>query len=114
MNSEVRFARDLADLRPEFADLSNEQTDPDGQVIPFLFVQEVADWATQAFRSGNLDDVSRVTAWLEEAFANGNRYVQDLISVAFVEALPASSEDGSGIRKLLGPNLASEYGRLKW
>lgn len=113
MKSERQLAEELAALHPDLSRLLTDAQPP--SAAPFLFLQLVADWAVKELRSGRVDDVRRVISSLETSFAYGDRYVRDLVAVGFVEALPASSEAGGReIASLLGPQLTSEYRRLKW
>jgi hypothetical protein len=102
-------------LRPLFADHLRDQFN---QVLPYIFLSEVAQYLIELVERGDeasLNDVRAILDFFEEAFINGEeREERDLIGAGFLEAFPRRDERGAALRGMLGPvlrkQLATTYG----
>ena len=104
MTSESNFVMRLIDRAPELrSNLDRHLADEDGELMPYLFMGEVAEWlsATSAQRQARACDV---LAWLEAEYVGGDFEVRNLIDVGIVEMLPAAP-GGDPVLNLLPEHL---------
>lgn len=101
-------SRDLAQRLivdfPQLTPVMDEHLDDqEGELLPYLFMSDVARWA-QTNNDTDPQAVGSLVDWLEAAFASGPQDVKDLIGLGFVEALPYPPE-GAALLLRLGPEL---------
>ena len=82
-----------------------------GETLPTVFFSDVtryvmtllerATWGEFAPRR----ELKDILCYFEESYFAGDKDVQDLIVLGFLENLPNLGEEGSQIRNMLGPNL---------
>ena len=82
-----------------------------GETLPTVFFGDVtryvmtllerATWGEFAPRR----ELKDILCYFEESYFAGDKDVQDLIVLGFLENLPNLGEEGSQIRNMLGPNL---------
>lgn len=104
----------LVDAFPSLAPmLAEHRSEQDGELLPYLFMAEVArraqtSIATDPVAAGGMVD------WLEREFVDAAAPEKDLIGLGFVEAIPFPPE-GAALLLRLGPELtgvAHELGLL--
>src|SRR6478672_10837480 len=106
----VRLVDAFPSLRPL---LTEHRSDQGGELLPYLFLPDVARWA-QEFIATDSVNVGRVVDWLERDFVAAAPAERDLIGLGFVEAIPFPPE-GAALLLRLGPELtqvARELGLL--
>lgn len=89
-----------------------------GEVLPHLFVGDLANHAVDLFLASAPEDVQGAQArrdleqlleFLETAYEEGGEEIEELISVSFLEHLPRPGIDpGAGIRSLCGPRMQEQ------
>ena len=114
----IDFIERLVVRYPGLKPLFDEHvSDNFGEVLPHLFfgdltryalalfadVQERTDVDTQAE-----SELRRLLNDLEDAYADAQEEIQELISVSFLENLPRPGEARSGVRTWLGPELSTQ------
>ena len=108
------LARQLIAEVPDLEPVMEEHlTDQEGELLPYLFLADVARWAQTTFASDPAA-VGRAVDWLELEFARAEADEKDLIGLGFVEATPVPPE-GAPLLLRLGPELtqvARELGPL--
>ena len=110
--STVALAGALAWEFPALRPLLQEHLDDNlGEVLPHLFLSDLARWA-QTNVAGQAELVSSVLEWLELTRSMGDTDIVNLIDVSFVEMLPLPGEPGAEVRDLLGTQMAVEAARL--
>lgn len=109
------LARQLVDEFPELSPVMVEHLrDQEGELLPYLFLADVARWA-QAEYSSKTSLVGRLVDWLDAEFASADPAEKDLIGLGFVEVIPFPPE-GAPLLLRLGPHLtrvADELGMLE-
>jgi hypothetical protein len=45
---------------------------------------------------------------LDDAYVEGDKELQELISASFLENIPRPGEEGSQVREMVGPHLSSQ------
>ena len=105
--TEIDIATRLARLNPDLAGLFAEhKVDHRGEVLPHLFVGDIARWALEALSDPfQRDRLERVLGFLESEFERTDDDGRELIAVSFLEGIPRPGKPGSEIRELLGPAL---------
>lgn len=83
-------------------------------VLPTLWLSDVARWAVEKYVSNDLGTVSGLLVVLDELFAEGTEHDRTLIATGFVESLPNSHHPTGGIRTMLGPQIAQVYRQVNW
>lgn len=105
----------LVEEFPDLAPVMEEHLeDQEGELLPYLFMADVARWAQLHFPSA-AGEVGRLIDWLEVEFAKAQPTEKDLIGLGFVEVIPFPPE-GAALLLRLGPHLtqvASELGILE-
>jgi hypothetical protein len=113
---DVQFIQDLAAAFPVLRPMLAEHLDDNfGAVLPHLFLADVLRLLLARIDEAGVDDrgeVANILSFLEDAFSAGDAERQELISTGFVENLPRVGEPGDGIRRMLGPELRDEAGRV--
>jgi hypothetical protein len=113
---DVQFIRDLGASFPALRPMLAEHVEDNfGDVLPHLFLADVLRWLLAQLDEGGGDDRAEITdilSFLEDAFSAGDEERQELISTGFVENLPRPGEPGARIRRMLGPELRDEAGRV--
>ncbi len=89
-----------------------------GALLPHLFFGDLTRYLVARYlvaQSHLIDqqleaerEVRALLAELEQAYAVGGDEVEELIAVSFLENLPRPSEEGSGVRGWLGPELTRQ------
>ena len=110
------FVRALVGRFPSLEPLLEEHlTDNFGELLPHIFLGDVVRWVLSLFATARAEgsfasrrELRDILEYLEDAFASGNRELQELLSVSFLENLPRPGDDGSEIRTQLGPSLTKE------
>lgn len=108
---------DLVDRVPELAEPFQEHVRDNDELLPYLFLSDVARWVAARFLGGtdsDLELVSETLDFLEEKYEQGPQDVKELIAVGLVESLPSTGEPASAVRDLLGPNLSAQFRLLNW
>jgi hypothetical protein len=95
-------------LRPM---LDEHLTDNFGDILPHLFFGDVTRYVLSLLREARASDVPsrrrelrEILDYLEETYSS-EEALQEIISVSFLEHLPRPSEEGWGIREMVGPSL---------
>ena len=115
----MRHSEDLARrLAVEFPRLdpimAEHLTDQEGELLPYLFMADVARWAQATYRSDPVA-VGALVDWLEREFVSAAAAERDLIGLGFVETLLPPPE-GTTLLMRLGPELtqvARDLGLLR-
>ncbi len=93
--------------------LAEHRADQDGEILPYLFLADVARWAQHTFPA-HPDMVGDLVDWLDREFVGAEAAQKDLIGLGFVEAIPFPPR-GAALLLRLGPALtevATELGLL--
>jgi hypothetical protein len=109
------FIRGYPRLKPIFEEHVSENF---GEVLPHVFFGDLTRYLVSRFlevesgaRSQRREAASELRSLvndLEDAYADGDEEIQELISVSFLEELPRPDEVGSGLRTWLGPGLTAQ------
>jgi hypothetical protein len=99
-NLAQRIVAAFPQLVPVMAD---HVADQEGELLPYLFMADVARWA-QATYPSDPALVGDLVDWLEHEFVRAAAAEKDLIGLGFVETLPYPPE-GSALLLRLGPEL---------
>lgn len=84
-----------------------------GEVLPHGFFGYLTRYlVAESDRSDSPGAVKPLLYELEVAFSAGDDEIVEPIAVSFLENLPRAGEAGDSIRRLLGPRLRSELGRI--
>jgi hypothetical protein len=82
-------------------------------LLPHVFMGDVTRWMIRLYRSdGSNTELRQVLEFFEEAFAQASIEDRELISASFLENLPTTDMEGTGIRLLLGPTLRTQLERI--
>ena len=111
MTPSQQLVRDLVSAFPVLGPIMEEHlVDQDGELLPYLFMADVARWADSSLGQ-DPDAVARLVDWLEREFAIAEPAEKDLIGLGFVETIPARPE-GAALLMHLGPRLTEVAGDL--
>lgn len=91
--------------------LQEHLDDQEGEVLPHLFMADVERWLEREVMNRPkqaADEVARILAFLEDAFAAGDSEVNEVIAASFLEHLPRPGDLGSEIRTMVGPRLRKQ------
>ena len=105
-----RLVDEFPDLQPV---MDEHLSDQEGELLPYLFLADVARWAQATYPTGQAL-VGRMVDWLEREYTSAEPAEQDLIGLGFVEAISFPPE-GAALLLRLGPELtrvAAELGLL--
>ncbi|QUH05013.1 hypothetical protein HUO13_33315 [Saccharopolyspora erythraea] len=89
----ARLVRQLAQGLPTVGDLLQEHEDDNDEILPTIFLSQVADWYVEAWRSRQtelnaFEEAERFTARLAASYPQVGAAEQNMIAVGFLEALP--------------------------
>ena len=105
MSHEEDFARRMAATFPPMLEvLSEHLSSEEGELLPYLFLGDVASWLDVRARTEGWHSISPIMRWLEVEYGRGSFEVRNLIDVGLIEMLPASP-DGDPVLSKLGPQL---------
>lgn len=93
--------------------MAEHQAEQEGELLPYLFMADVARWA-QASVASDPTTVGQLVDWLDREFTAAEPAEKDLIGLGFVETIP-SPPKGSALLVRLGPALtevAADLGLL--
>ena len=96
----TRLVDEFATLEPL---LTAHRKDHDGELLPYLFLPDVARWAQHTVAT-DPGLVGEVADWLEHEFVQAEPPEKDLIGLGFVEPIPFPPE-GAALLLRLGPAL---------
>jgi hypothetical protein len=111
-----RFAKDLANrfagLTPVLAE---HMQDNFGALLPHVFFGDVTRWVVGLVTVSKAKEVLRnrleltsILKYLEDTYASGDKELQELISVSFLELLPSPGESRAEVRLMVGPALSAQ------
>ena len=104
MTPSQQLAHDLVGAFPVLEPVMVQHlADQDGELLPYLFMADVARWADSALGE-DADTVGRLLDWLESEFTVAAPAEKDLIGLGFVETIPFPPA-GSALLLRLGPVL---------
>ena len=110
MTHETDFAGRLVGAHPMLEPvLAEHLSDQEGELLPDVFLGEVAEWLATQGTSGPSNDMRAIFTWLDLEYENGSFDVRNLIDVGIIEMLPASPA-GDPVLKHLGPQLRERAG----
>lgn len=113
----VDFIERLVERCPGLKPVLDEHvSDNFGEVLPHLFFGDLTRYAVSRFleieagaRHQHADlELRALLTDMEDAYADGDEEIQELISVSFLENLPRPEEEAAGIRAWLGPQLSAQ------
>jgi hypothetical protein len=100
--------KEIPELHPQF----DKHTRANDEVLPHVFFGDVTRFAlNEASKSPTSDALRRLLSFLESAITSGDEFVQNVISVSFLENLGPPSDEFHIIKSLLGPNLKADLAR---
>lgn len=114
MTSTSVIVDQVAATHPGLETLRLEHLAFHGEVLPYLYMADVARWATEEYVSGDRSNVQRLLTLLEHLFASGSDESRNLVVIGFVESMPSTGDSGAAMRSMLGPLLAAEFSRVNW
>jgi hypothetical protein len=112
--SQDTVVEQLAALDPSLQAALRQHIADHERVLPYLFLGDAARWTIARYLAGDIEAARRLLALLESQYANGDEGARDLIALGFVENLPSTGAPAAELRKMLGPRLSEEYGRVNW
>lgn len=114
----INFIEQLVGRYPGLKPIFDEHvSDNFGEVLPHLFFGDLTRYVVAKFTDTQKgapedakaeSDLRRLLNDLENAYADGQEEIQELISVSFLENLPRPGEEASGVRTWLGPELSAQ------
>lgn len=115
----IDFIERLVDRCPPLKSIFDEHvSDNFGEVLPHLFFGDLTRYAISRFLEVESEAVPqgmeaepglrRLLNDLEDAYADGDEEIQELISVSFLENLPRPGKEASGLRAWFGPELSAQ------
>lgn len=112
------LAAQLADASSRVAELLREHIEDNDEVLPTIFLGDVAKWfveacAARAGQQVDIDEARRVVSILERDFVGASETVTNMIAVGFVEMLPVPNAAGSECVNELPRPLQDEYIRMQ-
>ena len=105
----VSFVGHLSYRHPSLLSLFEEHLEAnEGEVLPHLFISDVARLCRGAVEDGGADDVSLVQSILDECekAATRSEELEGLMAVSFMEALIPPTGADPRVMQLLGPRLS--------
>lgn len=89
----ARLIRQLAEGLPTVVDMLQEHENDNDEILPTIFLSQVADWYVEAWRSRQSDpnafaEAERFTARLAASYPEVGPAEQNMIAVGFLEAFP--------------------------
>ncbi len=109
----------LVQAVPRLMPLYTEHRADYDEVLPHVFVGDVARYVAQEFagiesdelRGKQQGDAVEVLRILDEALTTGDPDLMELVSVSFLENIEWERPEGQSIRSALGPRLREELSR---
>lgn len=109
----------LVQAVPQLTSLYDEHRSDYDDVLPHVFLGDVARYITQGFtgnestktRGSRGRDAVEVLRILDEALATGDPDLVELVSVSFLENIDWETAEGQSIRSAMGPRLLEELSR---
>lgn len=116
----VAFVKDIVAQFPGLAALLEEHLhDNLGELLPHVFFGDLTRYMLTLLMTSNSGgglkprrELREMLDFLEESFSSGDRELQELIGVSFLENIPRPGEDGSQLRSMLGTTLSIELRRM--
>lgn len=100
---------------PAVAQLYREHLDDNGELLPTVFLGDVAAWYQSVYRG--TDDQRRSTAEvvnvLDHAFVSGTDTLRNVIATGFLEDLLSPPGDADNVAMSLPPGLREEFDRMR-
>lgn len=120
MSDPVAFVKTIGERFRGVGSLLEEHvTDNMGEILPHVFFGDLTRYimalVAAVTAGGGLEprrELREILDFLEESFSTGDRVLQELISVSFLENLPRAGEEGSHVRSMLGTGLSAELRRM--
>jgi hypothetical protein len=119
MSDTTAFVKAMVERFQGLDALLKEHVDDNfGQILPHVFFGDLTRYVLMLLASsagGGLQprrELRDILDFLEESFFAGDKELQELISVSFLENLPRPDEEGSQIRSMLGSALSAELRRM--
>ena len=109
-DNEVALVRALVARFPSLRPLLEEHVDYYDEILPHVFFGELTPHLVSLLPAAG-SELRDILALLEETYASDPQ-LQELISVSFLENLPAPDESGAAIRDMLGPALTKQLARM--
>lgn len=107
--AEVAFVGALVHRFPLLRPLLQEHLDDYDALLPHVFLGDVTRWVTNEFATGGRSEALRaVLEFIESSFRDGHDHERELVAVSFLENLPRPDEEGSQLRRVLGPHLTKQ------
>jgi hypothetical protein len=98
---------------PALQRLIDEHEAAYGELLPSVFLGEVAKWVTRSVNDdGEVEAARRTLDVMEYLMVAGAPDVKDLVATGFLEGLPPGSIKDSRFRALLGPALRHDLMQL--
>ena len=114
----IDFIEQLVSRYPSLKPVFDEHvSDNFGEVLPHLFFGDLTRYVVAHFTEAQEgahagtqaeNELRRLLNDLENAYADSQEEIQELISVSFLENLPHPGEEASGVRTWLGPKLSAQ------
>ena len=104
------FSKHLAYQIPPFGPLLDEHlTDNYGEILPHVFMGDVARWFLQGATTSEASDwTRRLVELLDRALVDGSSDVRELVQASFIENLPTSRPSHPALARL-SPALKADY-----
>src|SRR5438094_274211 len=98
---------------PALQRLLDEHEAAYGELLPTVFLGEVAKWVIPSLDGGSDADSARSALdVMESLIVAGDSQVKDLVATGFLEGLPPGSLHDDRLRSLLGPALRRDLTEL--
>lgn len=107
--AEVAFVGALVHRVPVLRPLLQEHLNDYDALLPHVLMGDVTRWVINEFETDGQSEVLRaVLEFIESSFRDGRDHERELVAVSFLENLPRRDEEGSQLRRLLGPYLTKQ------
>jgi hypothetical protein len=110
--STVRFLDRMVEAVPPLRERLREHLAKYQWALPHTFMDDVTAEAIRLHKAGQSDAIRPLLEFLEAEFGV-DEFVDNLIALSFVEALPKPGEPGADMENLLGPKLRGELERQR-
>ncbi|MER5392559.1 hypothetical protein [Saccharopolyspora sp. NPDC002686] len=113
VNAGSDLVRELAQGLPAVLDLLREHEDDFDEVLPTIFLSEVAQWYAEAWLARETDpdtfeEANRFVARMAARYPEVSPSERNMLAVGFLEALPNPAEPGRGCLDALPDILREE------
>jgi hypothetical protein len=108
----ISFIRSMPARFPGLEPVLTEHVGDNREILPHLFFGDVTRYALSLVRVSRPDqapELHLLLDFLEESFSSGDRELQELIAVSFLENLQGTGDKGAHIIAMLGPNLTKQW-----